>query len=70
MASFKEIVDSSILNVVVPNVVLDFPTKDIEHSAWLSRLRSEGIERERAFFGIFFLFVSFTLFAYMMVSHH
>lgn len=54
MASFEQIVNSSTLNVVVPNVILDFPTKDIEHCAWLSKLRlgSEGTERERAFFGI------------------
>jgi hypothetical protein len=52
MTSFEEIVSSATLNVIVPNVVLEFPTKDIDHSAWLRRLRSEEIERERAFFGI------------------
>ncbi len=52
MASFEEIVSSATLNVIVPNVVLEFPTKDIDHSAWLRRLRSEEIVRERAFFGI------------------
>jgi hypothetical protein len=57
MASFEQILNSSTLNVVVPNVILDFPTKDIDHSAhsaWLSQLRLglEGTERERAFFGI------------------
>jgi hypothetical protein len=62
MASFERFVNSSTLNVVVPNVVLDFPTQDIDHSAWLSKLRSDEVERERAFFGIsctvsFFLFL-------------
>jgi hypothetical protein len=52
MAPFERFVNSSTLNVVVPNVVLDFPTQDIDHSAWLSKLRSDKVERERAFFGI------------------
>jgi hypothetical protein len=51
MAPFEEIVNSSTLDVIVPNVILDFPTKDTNHSAWLSRLRSDEIARERAFFG-------------------
>lgn len=52
MASFEQIVDSLSLNIIVPKVVLEFPPQDIDDSAWLRKLRSEEIERERAFFGI------------------
>jgi hypothetical protein len=52
MVSFERFVNSSTLSVVVPNVDLEFPTQDSDHSAWLSKLRSEQVERERAFYGI------------------
>jgi hypothetical protein len=51
MITFEEIINSSTLDVIVPSVVLKFPTRDIDHSPWLEKLRSEGFERERAFFG-------------------
>lgn len=52
MVSFERIVNSSTLNVIVPNVVLEFPPQDIDYSAWVRKLRSDKVERERAFFGI------------------
>jgi hypothetical protein len=63
MASFERFVNSSTLNVIVPNVVPEFPPQD---STWLKKLRSDNIERERAFFGtsygvLFFHSVTYTL---------
>jgi hypothetical protein len=52
MPSFERFANSSTLNVIVPNVALEFPTQDSDHSAWLSKLRSDKVERERAFYGI------------------
>jgi hypothetical protein len=65
MASFERFVNSSTLNVIVPNVVLQFPPQDIDYSAWLRKLRSDNVERERAFFGtsgvLFFHSVAYSL---------
>ena len=63
MAPFERFVNSSTLDVVVPNVVLDFPPQD---STWVRKLRSDKVERERAFFGtyykvLFFHSVTYTL---------
>jgi len=52
MASFEQIFNSSILNLIIPNAILEFPTQDIDQQVWLAKLRSEVVERERAFFGI------------------
>ncbi|KAI9465379.1 TRAPP trafficking subunit Trs65-domain-containing protein [Lactarius psammicola] len=41
MATFEQIVNSSTLDVVVPNVTVRFPTKDIDHGAWLQKLISQ-----------------------------
>jgi len=65
MASFERFVNSSTLNVIVPNVVLEFPPQDTEYSTWVRKLRSDKVERERAFFGtsyrmIFFHSVTYT----------
>lgn len=51
MASFESFVNSSTLNVVVPNVVVEFPPQDIDYSTWVRKLRSDKVERKRAFFG-------------------
>ena len=51
MVTFERIVDSSILDIVVPNVSFRFPTQDVDHSSWLEKLRSEQVERKWAFFG-------------------
>ena len=53
MASFKQFVNSFTLSIVARNVDLEFPTQDSDHGAWLSKLRSGQVERERAFYGIF-----------------
>ncbi|KAI9457523.1 TRAPP trafficking subunit Trs65-domain-containing protein [Russula earlei] len=50
MPTFEQIINSSTLNVIVPNASLEFPTTDIDGQAWLEKLRSKDIERERAFF--------------------
>ena len=52
MPSFEQFANSSTLTVIVPNEVLEFPTQDGDHSAWLNKLRSDQVERERAFYGI------------------
>jgi hypothetical protein len=51
MATFEQIVNSSTLDVIVPNATVEFPTKDTDHGAWLEKLTSEEAERQRAFFG-------------------
>jgi hypothetical protein len=51
MVTFEQIVNSSILDIIVPNVSFRFPTQDIDHGPWLEKLRSEQVERKRAFFG-------------------
>ena len=51
MATFEQIVNSSTLDVIVPNTTVEFPTKNTDHSAWLQKLTSEESERQRAFFG-------------------
>lgn len=51
MVTFEQIVNTSKLDVIVPNVSLGFPVQDTDHGPWLEKLRSEGIERKRAFFG-------------------
>ena len=51
MATFEQIINSSTLDVVVPNVTVDFPTNDSNHGAWLQKLTSHKAERQRAFFG-------------------
>jgi hypothetical protein len=51
MATFEQLVNSSTLDVVVPNVTVEFPTKDTDHGAWLQKLVSQETERQRAFFG-------------------
>jgi len=66
MASFERFVNSSTLNVIVPNVVLQFPPQDVDYSSWLRKLRSDNVERERAFFGtsygvLFFHSVAYSL---------
>ncbi|KAH9953511.1 TRAPP trafficking subunit Trs65-domain-containing protein [Lactifluus volemus] len=53
MVTFEQIVNSSILDIIVPNVSFRFPTQDIDHSPWLEKLRSEQVERKRAFFDEF-----------------
>lgn len=53
MASFDRFVNSSKLNVFVPNVVLQFPPQDINYSTWIRKLRSDKVERKRAFFDEF-----------------
>ena len=70
MAPFEGIVNSSTLNVIVPNEILEFPTKDTDHSAWLRRLRSDEIARERAFFGISRDFFLRSLHLYAPDSYH
>jgi len=66
MASFEGFVNSSTLNVIVPNVVLEFPPQDVDYSTWVRKLRSDKVERKRAFFGtsygvLFFHPVTYTL---------
>ena len=39
------------LDVVVPNVTVDFPTNDSDHGAWLQKLTTQEAECQRAFFG-------------------
>ncbi len=43
MASFETFANSSTLNVVVLNLVLEFPPQD---STWVRKLRSDKVERE------------------------
>ncbi|KAI9448837.1 TRAPP trafficking subunit Trs65-domain-containing protein [Lactarius psammicola] len=57
MATFEQIVNSSTLDVVVPNVTVQFPTKDTDHGAWLQKLISQETERQRAFFDEFLDFL-------------
>ena len=59
MATFEQLVNSSTLDVVVPNVTVEFPTKDTDHDAWLQRLVSQETERQRAFFGTCREFIPF-----------
>ena len=66
MASFERFVNSSTLNVIVPNVVLEFPPQDIDYSTWIKKLGSDKAERKRAFFGtsygvLFFHSVTYSL---------
>jgi hypothetical protein len=63
MATFEQIINSSTLDIVIPNVTIEFPAKDTDHGAWLQKLTSEEAERQRAFFGIFCL-VSFVVYLY------
>ena len=53
MATFEQIINSSTLDIVVPNVFVEFPVKDTDHGAWLQKLTSQEVERQRAFFGTF-----------------
>ncbi|KAF8268203.1 TRAPP trafficking subunit Trs65-domain-containing protein [Lactarius quietus] len=57
MATFEQIINSSTLDVVVPNVTVEFPTKDTYHGAWLQKLSSHEAERQRAFFDEFLDFL-------------
>ncbi|KAH9171162.1 hypothetical protein EDB89DRAFT_1907177 [Lactarius sanguifluus] len=57
MATFEQIVNSSTLDVVVPNATVEFPTKDTDHGAWLQKLNSQETERQRAFFDEFLDFL-------------
>ncbi|KAH8993508.1 TRAPP trafficking subunit Trs65-domain-containing protein [Lactarius akahatsu] len=57
MATFEQIVNSSTLDVVVPNATVKFPTKDTDHGAWLQKLISQETERQRAFFDEFLDFL-------------
>ena len=68
MASFERFVNSSTLSVVVPNVDLEFPTQDSDHGAWLSKLRSDKVERERAFYGIIWRIL--LSFSYLYMGSH
>ncbi len=43
MASFETFANSSTLNVVVLNLVLEFPPQD---STWVRKLRSDKVKRE------------------------
>jgi hypothetical protein len=38
MVSFERFVNSSTLNVIVPNVVLEFPPQDIDYSTWVKKV--------------------------------
>lgn len=51
MATFEQIINSSSLDVIVPNATVEFPTKNTDQGAWLQKLTSEESERQRAFFG-------------------
>jgi hypothetical protein len=66
MASFERFVNSSTLNVVVPNEVLEFPPQDIDYSVWVRKLVSDKVERKRAFFGISYGM----LFCYLVLLIH
>ncbi|KAH8996441.1 TRAPP trafficking subunit Trs65-domain-containing protein [Lactarius hatsudake] len=57
MATLEQIVNLSTLDVVVPNATVEFPTKDIDHGAWLQKLNSQETERQRAFFDEFLDFL-------------
>ncbi|KAI9437616.1 TRAPP trafficking subunit Trs65-domain-containing protein [Lactarius indigo] len=57
MATFEQIVNSSTLDVVVPNATVEFPTKNTDHGAWLQKLISQETERQRAFFDEFLDFL-------------
>lgn len=57
MVTFEQIVNSSTLDIVVPNVTVEFPTKDTDHGAWLQKLNSQETERQRAFFDEFLDFL-------------
>jgi hypothetical protein len=63
MATFEQIINSSTLDIVIPNVTVKFPAKDTDHGVWLQKLTSQEAERQRAFFGTFCL-VSFVVYLY------
>ena len=67
MASFERFVNSSTLDITVPNEVLEFPPQDIDYSTWVRKLRSDKVERERAFFGISLCGVILS-FSYLYIS--
>ncbi|KAI0065986.1 hypothetical protein BV25DRAFT_1989048 [Artomyces pyxidatus] len=50
MATFEQIVNSSTLDVVVPNTSLGFPSQEVEPTQWLQKLNADDVERRLAFF--------------------
>ena len=52
MSVFEELFESTVLEVVVPDTSVDFPTQN-EADEWLRRVQSEAVERKQAFFGKF-----------------
>jgi hypothetical protein len=49
--SYEELFSSSALDVVVPDASLKFPKSGDEIDNWFSRLKTDVLERETAFFG-------------------
>lgn len=50
MSVFEELFESAILEVVVPDTSIEFPTQS-DADEWLGRVQSEEVERKQAFFG-------------------
>jgi hypothetical protein len=48
---FEQLVNSSVLDVVVPDTSLEFPSSPVADE-WLERLKSTSLERNQAFFGV------------------
>jgi hypothetical protein len=51
MSSFEQQFNSSLLEVVVPDASVEFPTAGSNGDVWYSQLKREAGERSTAFFG-------------------
>jgi hypothetical protein len=51
MPAFESIANDAALDIIVPDSSLGFPAEETDALAWLTRLKSDTVERKLAYFG-------------------